>query len=98
MAPNQNKRDLKFFFKYSDKTLVFYQQENKNEPYDNFLNLLNTEWNDINCISYSIPVYEGNIIIFPSKLPHSVDGKNNKKLESFKTYLPSFNPSKIELI
>ena len=71
--------------KYSDKTLVFYQQENRNEPYDNFLNLLNTEWNDINCVSYSIPVYEGDIIIFPSKLPHSVDGDDSKKLESFET-------------
>ena len=56
-----------------------------NNPYDNFLNLLNTEWNDINCVSYSIPVCEGNIIIFPSKLPHSVDGDDNKKVESFET-------------
>lgn len=71
--------------KYKNKNLTFYQQ-NKNQPYDKFLEMTITEWNNINCISYAIPVSEGDIFIFPSKILHSVEGTDDgDNLEAFKT-------------
>ena len=46
-----------------------------------------TNWNDINASSYSIPVQEGDIFVFPSKLCHSVVNEDIQynEVESFKT-------------
>ena len=55
--------------------LVFHQDIEKisNDPYEGFLNHMSKYWNDLNCTSYSIPVNEGDIFVFPSKLCHSVN-------------------------
>lgn len=91
-AHNHSENHISFTYyphihdKHQGKNLVFYQQENRNEPYDKLLQLTVTEWNNINCISYSIPVSEGNIFVFPGKLLHSVEGSGpGNVLESFKT-------------
>ncbi len=69
--------------------LVFHQDIEKisNDPYEGFLNHMSTYWNDINAMSYSLAVQEGNIFVFPSKLCHSVNvpGVEFHEIESFKT-------------
>ena len=69
--------------------LLFHQDIEKisNDPYEGFLNHMATNWNDINASSYSIPVQEGDIFVFPSKLSHSVVSEDIQynEVESFKT-------------
>ena len=70
-----------------DKQLVFYQDRNKvnNDVYEDFLESNVNEWYDINATSYSLPVREGNIFVFPSRLLHGVGTKHKEtSLESFK--------------
>ena len=68
-----------------DKQLVFYQDRVNNDVYEGFLESNVNKWHDINATSYSLPVREGNIFVFPSRLLHGVGTKHKESsLESFK--------------
>ncbi len=71
--------------KSRSQQLIFYQDRGKvsNDIYEQFLDSNAREWHDINASSYSLPVSEGDIFVFPSKLVHSVT--NEGGAESFKT-------------
>ena len=74
--------------KSRSQQLIFYQDRAKisNDIYESFLELNVREWHDINASSYSLPVNEGDIFVFPSKLIHSVtDEMNDGRAENFKT-------------
>lgn len=58
------------------KDLTFFSphQIHPNEPYYAFLDDNITEWNKVNCRSFTIPVSEGQINVFPANIGHSTQG------------------------
>jgi len=69
-----------------EKNLAFFREyeTTPNEPYFGFLEDIVTEWTPANCRSYQIPISEGDIVVFPSKLFHSTNGEGTSH-EYFKT-------------
>jgi|TARA_R110002020_G_scaffold50883_2_gene144237 uncharacterized protein (TIGR02466 family) len=61
----------------------------EHDRYDQ-INLPTTEWNSFNSNSWSFPVESGDIVIFPSRLPHLVTkkkGKNTRVSLSFNVFV-----------
>ena len=93
--PQHNHKESHISFTYypyihesRNQQLVFYQDKDKvgNDIYEEFLDFNVKEWHNINATNYSLPVVEGNIFVFPSKLAHGVNSESEiGDSEYFKT-------------
>lgn len=77
VAPG-TERQLKFFHP---------EQAHGNEPYSKWFHEVVDDWDHVNARSFSLPVSEGTMYIFPSKLDHDIVKEENDRsyVKAFKT-------------
>ena len=59
--------------KDKDRNLVFHNPTHSNEPYQNFFIKNCKEWTEYNCLNDGLPVSEGVMYVFPSKMLHDIE-------------------------
>jgi len=73
----------------TERELCFFHPNNMhgNEPYSKWFHEVVNDWDHVNARSYTVPVQEGTLYIFPSKLDHDiVKGENDTSyVKGFKT-------------
>ena len=72
-----------------ERCIVLYdvKDSHSNEPFQGFFYHHVNDWNEINCRKYFLPVQEGALFIFPSKLDHEVEERygDTNGMQSFHT-------------
>lgn len=89
-TPYHHHRDAHISFVYylnvpkeQSMAIKFYDTEYKHEPFNSMLRCNPvSEYNNFNSTSWFFNVTEGQIMVFPSSLPHSVDCENNSSVHS----------------
>ena len=68
--------------------ITFHNYQERYEPFSGCITHNNPqEWNVFNSYAWSFPAKEGNLLIFPSRLQHHVDGTGNGKRTAVKSLI-----------
>lgn len=75
--------------KGKERNIILYDTKHRhaNEPHENWFAYHVNEWTVRNATNFSIPVYQGSMLIFPSNLEHNLERKESETtvINSFKT-------------
>jgi hypothetical protein len=77
-----------YIAKSKDRDFIIYNvnEAHNNEPYPHFFSNYVTEWTEVNSNINAFPIYEGTMIIFPSRLKHCIESREGDSYEDGKSF------------